>query len=613
VADRALRQQREESDRRQRRLLGVIGVGSVLLAAMAATTLYALSQRSEAQDQAREATAHQLEALSAASLPVDPERSLVFAREAARLAPTGTAEEALRSALLASRVRTVVAVGEPLLGAAMRRADILAATESGSLVVANGATGEILRTIETSGRARRVSFADDGTALFTGQDGTLDLVGADGTVRKIAGAAGVQRAEISPDGSLAALLDGTGGRLVDVETGGVERTFLQRGIVSAAISPDNRWIATGAADDTIRVWARTGALLRRLDQKGHPTALTFTNAATSLASAGTDGLARIWQSGTGQLSTVLEGDATGLTDVGFSTDGAHIVTTSEDGTVRVSNADVGATLVTLNGHRERVTSAAFTGPAGSMVVTASTDGTARVWDALFQPELEEIARFPSPVSAIEVEGARLRVTTADGRLHVLEADTGEEIAVAAGGERERVASGPDGATARIRLNTVVLRADGERTLLEGHRDRVRSVEFSPDGTLLASASRDQSVRVWDGDTGEALVALQHNSEVRDASFSPDGRWVVTAAFRAALWDPRSGLNVVRLQGHNGPVTAATFDSSGRRIVTGGVDGTVRTYACVICGELDELVALADERLAATGRALTEEERERYLG
>jgi hypothetical protein len=61
------------------------------------------------------------------------------------------------------------------------------------------------------------------------------------------------------------------------------------------------------------------------------------------------------------------------------------------------------------------------------------------------------------------------------------------------------------------------------------------------------------------------------------------------------------------------VTAATFDSSGKRIVTGGVDGTVRVYECVICGELDDLITLAEERLAATGRELTPEERERYFG
>ena len=131
--------------------------------------------------------------------------------------------------------------------------------------------------------------------------------------------------------------------------------------------------------------------------------------------------------------------------------------------------------------------------------------------------------------------------------------------------------------------------------------------------LLATASRDHDVRIWDGTTGEGLRPLQHNSEVRDASFSPDGRWLVSAAFRAALWDPRSGVIVVRLQGHEGPVTAALFDESGRRVVTGGVDGTVRTYDCDVCGDLDELLAIADRRLAVTGRELTAEERKRYLG
>jgi WD40 repeat protein len=613
-AERELRSQKEESDRRHRRLLAVIAVGSVLLAAMGGVTVYALAQRSEAREQAREATAHQLEALSAAALQLDPERSLLLAREAARLARSSTAEEALRNALLSSRVRIVVTVDEPLLGAALRDGNVLAATDSGSVVVADGRNGRKLETIASGARARHVSFAGDGAALLTGRDGLLRLVRATGDVRVLPRIDGASAAEISHDGSLAVLVDDGGARLVDVQTGRVEQSFQHRGAFSAAISRDNRRIATGAADDTIRLWARTGRRIRTLtEHQGHPTALAFGPNAASLASASTDGVARIWQSAGGRLSVTLEGDATALTDVGFSTDGAHTVTASRDGTVRVANADVGSTLLVLNGHRDGVTSAAFTGPAGSNVVTASLDGTVRLWDALFQPELEELARLPAPIASIEAEGGRLRVTTTAGRTHVLDADTGEELGVERGSERDREVPGPNGASAQIRRNRVVLRAAGQRTILEGHRDRVRSVEFSPDGALLATASRDHDVRIWDGETGEGIRPLQHNSEVRDVSFSPDGRWVVSAAFRAALWDPRTGVNVVRLQGHDGPVTAALFDESGRRILTGGADGTVRTYDCQICGDLDELMALAEQRLAATGSELSEEERERYLG
>ncbi len=613
-ADRELRLQKTESDRRHRRLLGVIAVGSVLLSAMAGVTVYALSQRTEARVQAREARAHQLEAESAAGLPLDPERSLLLAREAARLNPSETAEEALRTALIQSRVRTIVDVGEPLLGAVLNGNDVLAATASGSLVVADGSTGARSSTIATGAPARHVSFAESGVALFTGRDGLLRVVNAAGEVRPIPGLEEVDGAEISPDGTLAVLVGRDGARLIDVETGTVERTFSHRGAVSAAISRDNRRVATGAADDTVRLWARTGTRIRTLvGHKGHPTALTFGPSAASLASASTDGVARIWQAGDGRLTVALEGDATALTDVGFSTDGAHTVTSSRDGTVRVSNAEVGVTLLTFSGHRELVTSAAFSGPAGSSVVTASADGTARVWDALFQPELEEVARLPSRIESIDAEDGRLRVTTVDERVYLLDPDTGEQLGVEKVAQSDGLVRGPDGATAEIRKNTVVLRAEGRRTLLEGHRDRVRAVEFSPDGALLATASRDHDVRIWDGATGEGLRPLQHNSEVRDASFSPDGRWLVSAAFRAALWDPRSGLIVVRLQGHEGPVTAALFDESGRRVLTGGADGTVRTYDCDVCGDLDELLGIADRRLAVTGRELTPEERERYLG
>ena len=344
-ADRELRRQKTESDRRHRRLLGVIAVGGVLLSAMAGVTVYALSQRTEARDQAREARAHQLEAESAAGLPLDPERSLLLAREAARLYPSETAEEALRTALIQSRVRTVVDVGEPLLGAVLNGDDVLAATASGSLVVADGSTGATSSTFPTGAPARHVSFAESGVALFTGRDGVLRVVNATGEVQPIPGVEEVDGAEISPDGTLAVLVGRDGARLIDVKTGTVERTFPHRGAVSAAISGDNRRVATGAADDTVRLWARTGTHIRTLvGHKGHPTALAFGPSAASLASASTDGVARIWQAGDGRLTGTLEGDATALTDVGFSTDGAHTVTSSRDGTVRVSNAEVGVIL-----------------------------------------------------------------------------------------------------------------------------------------------------------------------------------------------------------------------------------------------------------------------------
>jgi WD40 repeat protein len=612
-ADRELQLQKRAMDRRHRRLLGVIAAGSALLAVMAAVTVYALSQRSEAREQAREAQAHQLEALSAAGLPFDPERSLLLAREAARLAPSETAEEALRTALRDSRVRAIVRVGEPLLGATFDGRTVLAATASGSLVAADRGSGWAPRPIATTEPAIRVSFSDNGDALFTGRDGRVRLVRADGGIRAIPGANGVRAAQISPDATLAVLIEDRGAQLVKVETGVVERTFLHPGVFSAAVSRDNRRVATGSADESIRIWARTGRLVRTLARhQGHPTALDFGPSAASLASASTDGLGRIWQTGTGELSVTLAGDATALTDIAFSADGAHVISASRDGTVRVANAEVGATLMVLNGHGGWVTSAGFSGPAGSPVVTASTDGTARVWHALFQPELQELAGLPAPIAGIETSARRLRVATTAGRTHVLDARSGEEMGVSTAGRPPGTARSPTGATATIRGNTVTLRTGTRTTILEGHRDRVTSLAFSPDGVLLATASRDHDVRIWDAETGAALRSLEHNSEVRDVSFSPDGRWVVTAAFRAALWDPRSAAIVVRLQGHEGPVTAAAFDPSGRTIVTGGADGTVRTYECEICGDLDELVALADRRLAATGSELSAEERERYL-
>jgi WD40 repeat protein len=251
-----------------------------------------------------------------------------------------------------------------------------------------------------------------------------------------------------------------------------------------------------------------------------------------------------------------------------------------------------------------------------LVVTASEDETARVWDALVQPELSMLANLGARVTDVAYgsNGRVLLVTTADGVRHILNSSNGAELRTEAALPPSNIVRGPEGTTATILGKNVVLRSDGRTVVLRGHERAVTSASFSPDGTQLVTASRDRDARIWDAATGESqFELLGHFGPVQDARFSPDGRWVVTAGpERAGLWNARTGALVTLLRGHEGRVTSAGFERTGRTIVTGGVDGTVRTYECEICGSLDELVELAERRLAATRRELTPEERGSYL-
>jgi hypothetical protein len=138
----------------------------------------------------------------------------------------------------------------------------------------------------------------------------------------------------------------------------------------------------------------------------------------------------------------------------FSPDGKLVVTASSDGTARLWDAQTGEELRVLLGHSDLVVDAAFSSD-GKRIVTASVDGTARIWD-----------------------------TNSGQVLHIL----------------------------------------------KGHTAEVTNGEFSPDNKYVATSSRDDTVRLWDADTGSELVQLLgHTHDVVTVNFSPDGRHVVSAS------------------------------------------------------------------------------------
>jgi WD40 repeat protein len=475
--------------RRLRVAAAALGTGLVIVATLA---VLAFLQKGRADEQERLARSREVAALAAAELDNDPELSLLLAIEANRIARTIQAESALRNALLNSHLRT-----------AFRR--------DGSIEPA-------------------IDLSADGSILATGsEDGTAALWDLD-------------------TGELVALLQ-------DEDLKGAS----EANIDEVALSPDGTRLLTAHGDGRVRIWRVAGGdLVTRLDARFEalgpgpeegapgpaPSAAWLPDGERVITGAG-DGNALLWEASSGRVLETFPVAREGLAVATLSPDGRRVAVALERAPVapgavpgrfrpvlRVVDVAGGETVSTMEGHRDLVIETEFS-PDGELLLTASLDDTARVWDV---DTGRTIHVLPHDADVLDVtmspDGTRILTADDSDRAFVWDARSGRQL--------------------------VELSGQG-------------SAEFSPDGRLAVTYS--DVPRVWDVATGQTLAVLAGQDAFGAAEFTPDGRTVVTGGVDAVAWD----VGAVRVLRHGAPVLQGSFSPDGRSLVSGGVDGAARVW------------------------------------
>ncbi|MBK6997434.1 MAG: WD40 repeat domain-containing protein, partial [Lewinellaceae bacterium] len=117
----------------------------------------------------------------------------------------------------------------------------------------------------------------------------------------------------------------------------------------------------------------------------------------------------------------------------------------------------------------------------------------------------------------------------------------------------------------------------------GHTERIESVAFSPDGRRLATGSFEGTAKIWDLESGKAVLTLNRHtgsiSGVNSVAFSPEGKRLATGSSdgTAKIWDLESGMAALTLVGHTKKVKSVAFSPDGKRLATGSDDGTAKIW------------------------------------
>jgi WD40 repeat protein len=614
----ALARERRASERRHRRLLLLAGGALLLAAAMTAVTVYAVTQRQEANSQRREAQEQAQIAREQRSKAVvqrkrakdnyraavierrkaerQKDRATAFAVTARRNAKRAKAaqadaeqqkNEAVKAQKQADQSAAAAQKSEEQAQQSAAKAESAQKQEQKEATVAKQQAKEAQREKGVAVAARKRAKRSERRALVgekKAQIGELTatalrLLSVDPvrSLRASVRAAGLEPGSSQVESSLRRSLLAI-----------VPQVRLRAGdgpVRGASFSPDGRLVAT-AADAGVRIF-RVSDSKRLFSFPPHRGAasLAFSSDGRLLAAGSYDGTAIIRSTETGDAVQSVQAGGV-VTSIDFADGDRRLVTGSTDGNVRIWDVDSGNLLWTLP-HGVPIRGIAIS-PDGKLALTFTVDRFARVYD------VESGQLVARPEQQGEVTDAQfspsgnLAVTTGRRNAYVWDAHTWARLRLLEGTPAaiEGSAFSPDDTT----LATVGIEGQGRlwnlrdgtlENTLPGHTNVPMTVAFSHDGSKIMTGAKDQTARLYTRARlgGTSVVLAGHTGAVTSVAFSPDDSLALTASTDGTvrLWRTAVEAHFTQIGKHDGRVQTVTPTPDSRFVVSAAADGTAHIW------------------------------------
>lgn len=352
------------------------------------------------------------------------------------------------------------------------------------------------------------------------------------------------------------------------------QTIVQTGhsdrVLSIAISPDGQYLASGSAGDSaVKLWdMQTGTLIRNfIGHAGWITSIKFSPDGKHLLTAAWDSKAMLWDVLTGEK--LIEYPVEYANSVCFTPDNKQIITVggSGKGIAYLWGLSTDKVEKVYEGHTDEIIAASISSN-GKLLVTGSTDGTAKLWDVQTAALIKTFTHAaPAFVHAVAIDPAadpKFIITAGSAEMHTVNPEKAlpQEIKV---------------------WNIHDLQAEEPMHVFTGHTNNIYSIVISPDGKYVASASEDRAICLWslDDKTGYNLVNqfTSFSKSVNVVCFSPNGRLLAAGGDDeiVKLFDIELNQETMAFTGQTAIVYAALLSPNGKYLVTGSEGNKVHLW------------------------------------